>query len=67
VRVVPKSSRAYVKEEAKSLKVYLTRPAQDNEANAQLIEVLAEYFKVKKYQVAIIQGLKSKNKVVKIN
>jgi uncharacterized protein (TIGR00251 family) len=66
VRVVPRASRLEVKIENNDLKVYLTRPAMDGEANIQLIEVLAEHFKVKKYNIEIIQGLRSRNKVVRI-
>ncbi|MDD5347437.1 MAG: DUF167 domain-containing protein [Candidatus Omnitrophica bacterium] len=67
VRVAPKSSRIKVEQAAQGLKVHLTRPAQDNQANEQLVEVLAEYFKVKKYQVEIIAGPASRNKVVRIH
>ncbi|MCX5711057.1 MAG: DUF167 domain-containing protein [Candidatus Omnitrophica bacterium] len=67
VRVVPKSSRKLVKEEGERLKVYLTRSAQDGLANEQLIELLARHLKVKKYQIEIVKGLKSKNKTVKVD
>lgn len=66
VRVVPKSSRAVVTKADEGLKVYLTRPAQDGLANKQLIELLSEYFKVKKYQLKIIKGHKSRDKLVEI-
>ncbi|MCK9603148.1 MAG: DUF167 domain-containing protein [Candidatus Omnitrophica bacterium] len=67
IRVIPKASRSLVKEEEGRLKVYLTRPAQDGLANAQLIELLAEHLKVKKYQVHIVKGEKSKNKLISIS
>jgi len=66
VRVVPRASRREVKTENGNLKVYLTRPAIDGEANTQLIEVLAEHFKVKKYDIEIVQGQRSRNKVIRI-
>jgi uncharacterized protein (TIGR00251 family) len=66
VRVVPRASRREVKTENGILKVYLTRPAADNEANIQLIEVLAGHFKVKKYDIEIVQGIHSRNKVIRI-
>ena len=66
VRVVPRASRTEVKPENGILKVYLTKPAVDGLANTQLIEVLAEHFKVRKYQVEIKQGLNSRNKLVEI-
>jgi len=66
VRVVPRASRLEVKNVNGILKVYLTRPAADQQANIQLIEVLAKYFKTKKYQIEIVQGSNSRNKVVRI-
>lgn len=67
VRVIPKSSRAKVLEENGCYKVYLTKPAQDGLANGQLIELLAVYLKVKKYQIMIVQGEKSRHKRIEIN
>jgi uncharacterized protein (TIGR00251 family) len=66
VRVVPRASRTEVKSENELLKVHLTKPAVDGRANTQLIEVLAAYFKVRKYQVKIKQGLNSRNKLIDI-
>ena len=66
IRVSPKASRNLIKEEEGYLKVYLTKPAQDSQANNQLIELLAQHLKVKKYRIKIIQGLKSRDKVVEI-
>lgn len=67
IRVIPKASRNLVREEKGFLKVYLTKPACDGLANRQLIERLAEYLKIKKYQIKIIQGEKSRDKRVEIN
>jgi len=66
IRVVPKASRNLVKEEGGRIKVYLTKPAEDGLANEQLIELLAEHFKVKKYQVKIVKEKKKKNKSIEI-
>jgi len=66
VRVVPKASSTGVSEEQGCLKVRLTRPAHDGEANEQLIEVLAEHFHTKKYLISIIRGRTSRNKTVRI-
>ncbi len=66
IRVVPKASRALVKDEGQGLKVYLTKPPQDNQANMQLVEILAKHFGVKKSAVNILQGEKSRNKVAEI-
>lgn len=66
VRVVPRSSRVAVKNVNGILKVFLTRPAVDGQANEQLLEVLAEHFKARKYQLEIIQGHNNRNKVIRI-
>lgn len=66
VRVVLRSSRAAVQEENGVCKVHVTRPAQDGQANRQVIELLADHFRVKKYQVRILQGQASRNKSIEI-
>lgn len=66
VKVIPKASRNLVKEEKDSFKIYLTKPAYDGLANKQLVELLAEYLKIKKYQIDIIKGEKSRNKIIRI-
>ena len=67
IRVIPKASRSLIKEEDGSLKAYLTQAPHDGLANKQLIELLAGHLKVKKYQIKIIKGEKSRNKVVEID
>jgi uncharacterized protein len=67
IRVIPKSSRNLVKEEGFNIKVYLTKPAYEGLANEQLICSLADHFKVKKYQIKIIKGERSRNKLVEIS
>lgn len=67
IRVCPRSSRNQVEQKRDNLKVYLTKPACDGQANAQLVDLLSGYFKVKKYQVKIKSGLKSRDKLVEID
>lgn len=67
VRAVPGAGRVLVREENSRLKVYLNKPAEDGCANSQLIEVLAGYFGVKKYQIKIVKGHRSRNKIIKID
>jgi hypothetical protein len=67
VRVVPGASRTEVKNENGILKVRLTKPACGGLANSQLTEVLADHFNVKKYQVKILKGLASRNKLIEID
>ena len=66
VRVSPKASFNRVVEENGKFKVHLSRPAQGGVANAQLIGLLASHLKVKKYQIKIVKGLKSRDKLVEI-
>jgi len=49
------------------LKVYVKSPPLDGKANKELVEALAEHFKVKKNRVEIIRGETSRTKVVRIN
>ena len=67
VRVVPRSSRSAVLEvNGGALRAYVTRPAHDGQANAQLLELLADYLKVKKYQLTIVSGEKSRDKRIAV-
>lgn len=67
VRVQPKASKNLVKEENGAIKVYLTKPAESGLANAQLIELLAKHLRVKKYQLKIVKGHSSRNKLIEVS
>ena len=67
VRVNPRASRNYVQRQGNKLKVYLTKPACEGAANKQLIDLLSAHFKIKKYQVSIKSGEKSRDKLVEID
>jgi len=67
VRVSPKASRNLVKKEGDIYKVYLTKPAQDGLANEQLVALLAEHLKAKKYQLKIIKGFKGRDKLIEFS
>jgi len=49
------------------LHVYVKDPPLENRANGAVIEALARHFKVKKYQIALLRGSKSKQKVFNIS
>jgi uncharacterized protein (TIGR00251 family) len=66
IRVVPKAKHDKVVVEPDRLKVYLTDPPVEGKANEALIEVLAEHFGIKRRQITIVLGAKSKDKVVEI-
>lgn len=58
IRVIPKAGRNLVKQENNCFKEGL--------ANRQLISLLAEYLKVKKYRIRIIKGEKFRDKVIEV-
>jgi len=67
IRVVPRAKQNKVEElSSNELKVWLTAPPVDNKANFLLIEVVANYFKIKQRQISIINGAKSRDKKIKI-
>lgn len=47
--------------------VYTSKRAHDGEANAAVVKMLAEYYRVSKSQVSIVSGEKSKHKIVEIS
>lgn len=49
-----------------TIHVYVHEPPLEGKANAAVILALAEYFHIKKCQVTLFQGKKSKNKVFEI-
>lgn len=49
------------------LHVYVKEPPLQGRANKAVIDVLSEYFKVKKYQITLLRGQKSKQKVFRVN
>ena len=67
VRAYPNSKRESVTVDSpNSLSVRVGAPAQEGRANARLVELLAEHFKVSKSQVSILKGGTSKTKIVEI-
>jgi len=67
VRVTARASKNHVERSDNDLKVYLTKPAVEGLANTQLIDLLSKHFKIKKYQVTIKSGQKSRHKLVQID
>ena len=67
VRVIPRAKKERIEKQEDGLKVYITEPAIEERANQKLIEVLADYFNTKKYNIIIIKGKKQRDKVVQIN
>jgi uncharacterized protein (TIGR00251 family) len=67
IKVIPGAKKNQLKEEAGTVKVYVSAPATDGRANKALIELLAEVYHVRKRQIQITRGLKSRVKTIKIN
>ncbi len=74
VRVHPNSRQIKVKKKDKlpgfnhpGLEIHLTQPAQKDQANQQLLTVLAEYFNLPKNKIFILQGRSSRNKLVGVD
>lgn len=67
IKVAPRSSRSGITGSyGDGLKVRLTSPPVKGKANKELIEVLAKEFRIRKKDVEILSGEKSKNKIVKL-
>ena len=66
VRVVPRAKKEKIIEENGVLKVYVNDPALEGKANKRVIEMLAEFYKTKKYNITIVQGESQRDKVVEI-
>ncbi len=71
VRVTPKASSNRIKIEHQQdgsllVRVYVTAPPQDGEANEAVIKLLAKELGVAKSAITITHGLTDRNKVIKI-
>jgi uncharacterized protein len=68
VHLVPRSSRNEIVEimETGSVKIKLTAPPVDGQANKALIDFLADALDVPPSQIEIISGQTSKNKIVTV-
>ena len=66
IKVISKAKKNLVKQIKDGYKVYVTSPPEKGRANVAVIEQLSKFFKVKKYQINIVSGQHSRNKVVEI-
>jgi len=67
VKVIPRAKKEKIEALDGTFKVYITAPAIEGKANKRLIELIADYFKVKKYNITIIKGETNREKVLEIN
>jgi hypothetical protein len=66
IRVIPRANKNLIKKEQDRLKVYLTAPAIQDRANKALIEMLSGYLGIKKAQISIVKGHKTRDKLIQI-
>jgi len=67
IRVIPRSRREAVDPERDGRLVVRTMAAPvDGSANDRVVELLAEHFGVRRRQVEIVSGHRSRNKTVRI-
>ena len=67
IKVVTNAGKNEIKREGDKYKVYITAPAVDGKANKKLMEFLAGHFKVRKSEIFIKRGKKSRHKIIQIN
>ena len=67
VNVIPKSSqKKIIKINELEYKIYIHEAPDKGKANESVINVLSEYFSIKKSQIKIISGLKSRKKILSL-
>ena len=68
VVVHPNAKRPRIEKDLlETLHVYVNQPPLEGKANRAVIEALADYFKVKRNEVILLSGSKSKNKTFEIS
>ncbi len=67
VKVHPRSSRSKVEERGEGkYEVWVCSPPERGKANREVIELLADYFGVKKGDIRIVSGEKAKKKIIEV-
>jgi len=66
IKVITNAKRQKIKEKKEILKIYLKSKPEKDKANKELISLLADYFKIPKYNIEIIKGVHSKEKIIEI-
>lgn len=66
VRVVTNSTLEQIEKAGNGFKVWLRSKPVENEANKALVKIIARHFRVPKRNVAIVSGLKSRDKIIEV-
>ncbi|MDI9611016.1 MAG: DUF167 domain-containing protein [Archaeoglobales archaeon] len=67
VRVKPNAKKIGVEKVGEEYVAFVRALPIEGRANTELIEVLAEYFKVPKSKIRIVSGARTKKKIVEID
>jgi uncharacterized protein len=67
VRVTPKASRNDVVLADQGIKVFVTAPASDGQANKAVTQLLARALGVAKSRLTLVQGHKSRDKLFRLD
>lgn len=65
-KVIPNAKHNRIQKDEDGLRIYITQPAVDGKANKAIIPFLAKHFGIKKSQVSIIKGIKSRYKLIQV-
>jgi uncharacterized protein (TIGR00251 family) len=66
VKVIPNAKKELIEKKDNFYLIKVKEKAENNKANERVIGLLADYFKVKPYQIEIIKGQKSRKKIIEI-
>lgn len=66
IKVIPKAKQNAIKKEEETYKIWTIAPPVEGKANKIVIELLSSYFNIKKSQIKIIRGKKSRDKIIEI-
>ena len=66
VRVTPRATRARLAGGEGSLRAWVTAPAEDGRANEALVRLVAKSLEVRKSEVAIVAGERSREKTLEL-
>lgn len=65
-KIIPHAKENKIIKEKDVYKIWINASPQKGEANRALIKFLSQYFKVRKNEIIIIKGEKSRDKIIKI-
>ena len=66
IKVITNAAKNMVKLDNGQIKVYITAVPEKGRANKEVVKTLADYYQVKKSDIRIIKGQRSRNKTVEV-